>query len=112
MPTDDFIVTAKSKRLLVEKVKPAVEEFLAKRGLILSEEKTVITHIRDGFTFLGQPVQRANLPQVWPKAAHQAISRRSQSPHGEGGDVNQKICRRADGYPDQEAQSGASRLGR
>ena len=55
---DDFIVTAKSKRLLVEKVKPAVEEFLAKRGLTLSEEKTVITHIRDGFTFLGQTFRK------------------------------------------------------
>ena len=39
---DDFIITGKSKRLLVKKVKPAVEKFLAKRGLALSEEKTVI----------------------------------------------------------------------
>ncbi|MCP4489261.1 MAG: group II intron reverse transcriptase/maturase [Gammaproteobacteria bacterium] len=55
---DDFIITAKSKRLLTEKVKPAVEKFLAKRGLTLSEEKTVITHIRDGFTFLGQTFRK------------------------------------------------------
>jgi len=53
---DNFIITGKSRRLLLEKVKPAVEEFLAERGLTLSEEKTVLTYIRDGFTFLGQPV--------------------------------------------------------
>lgn len=32
---DDFIVTGKSKRLLEENVRPAVEEFLAERGLTL-----------------------------------------------------------------------------
>ncbi|MBL4904383.1 MAG: group II intron reverse transcriptase/maturase [Desulfocapsa sp.] len=55
---DDFIITGKSKYLLVNKVKPAVEEFLVKRGLTLSEEKTMITHIRDGFTFLGQTFRK------------------------------------------------------
>lgn len=33
---DDFIVTGKSKRLLESKVQPAVERFLAERGLTLS----------------------------------------------------------------------------
>ncbi|HBA83290.1 MAG TPA: group II intron reverse transcriptase/maturase [Verrucomicrobia bacterium] len=51
---DDFIVTGKSKRLLVEVVRPAVEKFLKERGLELSSEKTAITRIHDGFTFLGQ----------------------------------------------------------
>jgi RNA-directed DNA polymerase len=55
---DDFIVTGKSKRLLEKKVKPAVEAFLAKRGLALSEEKTVITHIKNRFTFLGQTFRK------------------------------------------------------
>jgi len=58
---DDFIITAKSKRLIEEDIKPAIEKFLAERGLTLSEEKTKITHIKDGFTFLGQPVKRAGL---------------------------------------------------
>jgi len=31
-----------------------VEEFMSERGLALSPEKTVITHIADGFDFLGQ----------------------------------------------------------
>lgn len=51
---DDFIITGKSRRLLVEVIRPVVERFLRERGLELSEEKTAITHIRDGFTFLGQ----------------------------------------------------------
>ncbi len=55
---DDFIVTGKSKRLLEEKVKPAVESFLAERGLTLSKEKTKLTHIKDGFTFLGQTFRK------------------------------------------------------
>ncbi len=55
---DDFIVTGKSKRLLEEKVKPAVIKFLAERGLTLSEEKTKLTHIKNGFTFLGQTFRK------------------------------------------------------
>jgi RNA-directed DNA polymerase len=55
---DDFIITGKSKRLLVEKVLPAVEGFLAERGLRLSIEKTVITYIKTGFTFLGQTFRK------------------------------------------------------
>jgi RNA-directed DNA polymerase len=55
---DDFIITGKSKRLLEENVKPAVEKFLAERGLSLSEEKTVITYVKKGFTFLGQTFRK------------------------------------------------------
>jgi RNA-directed DNA polymerase len=55
---DDFIVTGKSKTLLQTKVKPAIEAFLRERGLELSEEKTVITHIKEAFTFLGQTFRR------------------------------------------------------
>jgi RNA-directed DNA polymerase len=64
---DDFIVTGKSKRLLEEKVKPAVEAFLDERGLSLSEEKTLITHITDGFTFLGQTFRKTgNVLHITP----------------------------------------------
>jgi RNA-directed DNA polymerase len=51
---DDFIITGKSKRILVNQVLPAVRRFLVERGLELSAEKTRITYIKDGFTFLGQ----------------------------------------------------------
>lgn len=55
---DDFIITGKSKLLLEEKIKPTVIKFLAERGLTLSEEKTKFTHIKDGFTFLGQTFRK------------------------------------------------------
>jgi RNA-directed DNA polymerase len=55
---DDFIITGKSKRLLEETVKPVVEQFLEERGLTLSVEKTHITHITNGFTFLGQTFRK------------------------------------------------------
>jgi RNA-directed DNA polymerase len=50
---DDFIITGNSKELLEEKVKPLVENFLKERGLELSPEKTRVTHINEGFNFLG-----------------------------------------------------------
>ena len=51
---DDFIITGKSKNLLVNNVLPTVEKFLSDRGLSLSPEKTKITYIKDGFEFLSQ----------------------------------------------------------
>ncbi|WP_416777288.1 reverse transcriptase domain-containing protein [Xenorhabdus budapestensis] len=55
---DDFIITGISKELLENEVKPLVEAFMVKRGLQLSPEKTVITHIADGFDFLGQNLRK------------------------------------------------------
>jgi len=54
---DDFIITGASKGLLENEVKPCVEAFLAERGLELSKEKTLITHLSEGFDFLGQNVR-------------------------------------------------------
>jgi RNA-directed DNA polymerase len=56
----DFIITGRSKEVLEQEVKPLVEHFLAERGLRLSEEKTVITHIAEGFDFLGWHVRKYN----------------------------------------------------
>ena len=55
---DDFIITGNSRATLEQKVKPAVIAFLAERGLTLSEEKTSITHIDQGFDFLGFNVRK------------------------------------------------------
>ena len=49
---DDFIITANSKEI-AEELKTLVSEFLQSRGLELSVEKTSITHIDQGFDFLG-----------------------------------------------------------
>lgn len=50
---DDFVVTGISKEVLDTQVRPWIEAFLALRGLRLSPEKTRVTHIDDGFDFLG-----------------------------------------------------------
>lgn len=49
---DDFIITADSKEI-AEDLKLLVSDFLQSRGLQRSEEKTIITHIDNGFDFLG-----------------------------------------------------------
>ena len=53
---DDFLITGTSKELLRDQVQPLVAHFLKERGLELSHEKTRITHVEDGFDFLGQNV--------------------------------------------------------
>ena len=55
---DDFIITASSEALLKTEVIPLVEEFLKVRGLRLSEEKSKITHINEGFDFLSQNIRK------------------------------------------------------
>ena len=51
---DDFVITGRDRSLLETEVKPLVEAFLQERGLTLSPEKTVVTHISEGVDFLGQ----------------------------------------------------------
>jgi len=62
---DDFVILAASKELLEEEVKPWVEQFLSVRGVELSREKTRITHIKQGFDFLGW-----NFRKYVPKSPH------------------------------------------
>ena len=54
---DDWVITAESREV-AEQVKAAVEGFLAERGLSLSEEKTKIVHIDEGFDFLSWNFQK------------------------------------------------------
>jgi RNA-directed DNA polymerase len=55
---DDFIITSADKDVLEKEIKPLLIEFLAERGLVLSEEKTLITHIDDGLDFLGFNIRK------------------------------------------------------
>jgi RNA-directed DNA polymerase len=55
---DDFVVTGALRELLEQKVRPALTAFLVQRGLRLSEQKTVLTHISEGFDFLGHTVRK------------------------------------------------------
>lgn len=57
---DDFIITAGNRDMLEQEVLPLVQQFMAERGLELSPDKTHITHIEDGFDFLGQNVRKYN----------------------------------------------------
>ena len=52
------MVTAKSRDLLVTRALPALQTFLKERSLRLSEEKTQIVHVTDGFDFLGKTIRK------------------------------------------------------
>ena len=56
---DDFIITADSEETAQE-VMELLQSFLKERGLELSEEKTLITHIDKGFDFLGWNFRKYN----------------------------------------------------
>ncbi len=55
---DDFVISGRSKEQLEYEVLPLVKDFLKERGLTLSPEKTKITHIDQGFDFLGQNLRK------------------------------------------------------
>lgn len=57
---DDFVITGATQEVLENEVRPLVEDFMRQRGLTLSPEKTKITHIDEGFDFLGQNVRKYN----------------------------------------------------
>jgi len=70
---DDFIITGTSATLLRYEVQPLVEHFLSVRGLRLSHEKTSITHVQDGFDFLGQNVRRYRNGKVLLKPSRRSV---------------------------------------
>jgi len=55
---DDFVVTAHRRETLEKEIQPLIRQFLSQRGLSLSDEKTKITHISEGFNFLSQHTRR------------------------------------------------------
>ena len=70
---DDFVITGATKDVLVTKVQPAVRSFLAERGLELSEEKTRITHIGEGFDFLGFNIRKYSNQKLLIKPAKENV---------------------------------------
>jgi RNA-directed DNA polymerase len=50
-----------------------VEQFLQERGLELSHEKTRITHIQDGFDFLGQTIRRHRSGKLLIKPSKRSV---------------------------------------
>lgn len=63
---DDFVVVTNAGRAEVEGTKQEIRDFLATElHLDLADEKTVITHVTDGFTFLGFHIQRVYSEGRW-----------------------------------------------
>lgn len=54
---DDFIITAETQEDIREII-PVVNEALRERGLELNQDKTKITHIKEGFNYLGWNVRQ------------------------------------------------------
>ena len=63
---DDFAVVSNAGIAEVRAAKQEIKEFLATElHLELSEEKTRITHVNEGFTFLGFHIQRRKPEGRW-----------------------------------------------
>lgn len=66
---DDVICTAQSVEIL-EEIQRKLSKFLEPRGLELNEQKTKITNVKDGFTFLGFDIKKVKYdPQRNPGAS-------------------------------------------
>jgi RNA-directed DNA polymerase len=74
---DDFIVTAKTEEIAKE-VKELIKEFLKDRGLELSDEKTLISHIDNGFDFLGWNFRKYN-GKLLVKPSNKSIEKVTQN---------------------------------
>jgi RNA-directed DNA polymerase len=70
---DDFIITGKSRELLVNEVTPLVAQFLKERGLQLAERKTKVTHVSEGFDFLGKHIQKYSNGKLLTKPSRQNV---------------------------------------
>ena len=63
---DDFVVVSNGTKAEVKTIKQDIQQFLEnKLHLTLSEEKTAITHVNDGFDFLGLHIQRKRVSGKW-----------------------------------------------
>jgi len=88
---DDFVVTA-DKRETLEEIKILITEFLKQRGLSLSEEKTLITKITEGFDFLGFNIRKykgkllikpsMKSQKKITEKLHEAIAKNKAAPQG------------------------------
>lgn len=90
---DDFIVTAATKEIALE-VKAVIRDFLKTRGLTLSEEKTTISHINDGFDMLGWTFQKFKgklIVKPSKKSLESFVSSLSETILGRGKAWNQKV---------------------
>lgn len=69
---DDFVIFAKTEEDILE-IPNILEPYLVKRGLTLAEDKTKISHLRDGFDFLG-----LNFKVYYNKKGHKTLIKPSK----------------------------------
>jgi RNA-directed DNA polymerase len=72
---DDFLIFCESKQD-AEQVQKVIAQWLLERGLILSEEKTKIVHLQEGFNFLGFNVRQ--YPLINAKAGKKLLIKPSK----------------------------------
>ena len=70
---DDFVITSPSKELIENVIAPMVDAFLKERGLAISPEKTRITPLTEGFTFLSQTVRKFKNKKLLIKPAKDSV---------------------------------------
>jgi RNA-directed DNA polymerase len=66
--SDDFVIVVAGTREQAEALRDQTAEILAAQGLRLSASKTLITHVDQGFDFLGVRIQRRQRKQRSPCA--------------------------------------------
>ncbi|MFH1763511.1 MAG: group II intron reverse transcriptase/maturase [Gemmatimonadota bacterium] len=96
---DDFVVLLAGHREHVDVVRSTVAQVLVPMGLRLSEEKTTITHIDQGFDFLGFHIRRCpkegtgkRYIYTWPsKAALMAVKARVRTLTRQGRNLSLQI---------------------
>ena len=90
---DDFCVFCESRED-AEAAKDLLTEWLSKRGLVLSPEKTTIVHLTEGFNFLGFNIRlyrASNTKTGWKlltKPSKEAVQKHREKMKQEGGAVN------------------------
>jgi RNA-directed DNA polymerase len=80
---DDFVITADSLETANEVIE-VVKTFLEPRGLKLSEEKTLVTSISEGFSFLGWNFRKYNgklLPKPSKESQQEVVRKISEVIH-------------------------------
>ena len=77
---DDFIITGENREVL-EEIKADLILFLQERGLELSEEKTLITHIDDGFDFLGFNIRKYRNGTLLVKPSEKSLKKFAEATH-------------------------------
>jgi RNA-directed DNA polymerase len=74
---DDFVVVVSGTREHAEALRQQTADVLAPMGLRLSEEKTSVVHIDEGFDFLGFRIQRHHKPGTAKSFVYTFPSRKS-----------------------------------